>query len=254
MDHPVDRPTNPEESAKRRAKIRASIDNSVNRLTDDINTTVGGPPADDASREDWDRYLNNFMGEMNRRDYERAENSWIQLAKAEKFVKQMGKKTFRMVGDDKEENASSGELASTRPALQRDRSGRSQATQRKNLGADTPGNLGIATDARPPKRSLEMEQTGENERQATFTPDKAAAALAALATTPQPKNKDGGVGLPSQNTPPPPKKAPGSRDSLPPKKKRRSGVENLEVNLGVKWDVQVDEQGHRPARGARRCN
>ncbi|KAI5864311.1 hypothetical protein GGS23DRAFT_563804 [Durotheca rogersii] len=245
----MERPTNPEESAKRKARVRADIDASVDKLTDDVNATVGGPPSDDASKEDWNSYMNLFMGEIGRRDAERARQSWNQLAKANKCVDNMRKRLFSMVGSGEQEDESFKGPADgpTNTAPNKSQGDRSRPARSQGVEL---GPLAVSLDSHPQKDATEVKHTRPSEQERALTRDQAARVLETLS--------DPSTFMEESTETPPPRNvldyaetAIVGQQSPPSRKRRRNGVENLESNLGTKWEAHVDEEGHRPSRKGR---
>ncbi|KAI0142452.1 hypothetical protein F4776DRAFT_612085 [Hypoxylon sp. NC0597] len=194
---------NPIEAAK-----RANVDASVQKYMADINRAVGGSPPSNASREDWNSYLDAFMNEKRRRDKEDEENSWSELAKATRYVERMKQPVHPMSSGSEEDDLLKA-LESTMPGWQEDQSERRQTTKHS-----------------PRERPKKAEEDNEQ------------------------KTILGSANLPgslmSDTTPP--LRSAHTAEGHKPKKRRRTGVEILESDLGKKWEPRVDLYGHRPAR------
>lgn len=194
---------NPIEAAK-----RANVDASVQKYMADINRAVGGSPPSNASREDWNSYLDAFMNEKRRRDKEDEENSWSELAKATRYVERMKQPVHPMSSGSEEDDLLKA-LESTMPGWQEDQSERRQTTKHN-----------------PRERPKKAEE--DNEQKTILGSANLPGSLMSDTTPP----------LRSAHTP----------EGQKPKKRRRTGVEILESDLGKKWEPRVDLYGHRPAR------
>ncbi|OTA54882.1 hypothetical protein K449DRAFT_388898 [Hypoxylon sp. EC38] len=195
---------NPVEAAK-----RANVDASVQKYMADINHAVGGSPPSNASREDWNRYLDAFMSEKRRRDKEDEENSWSELAKATRYVERM-KQPVQLASSGTEEDNILKTPGSTTSGWQKDQSEKRQAAKHS------------------PKEKSKKAEENDGQQQAIFGSPNLPGSLTST-TTPLPHLAD----IP---------------EGQKPKKRRRTGAEILESDLGKMWEPRVDLYGHRPAR------
>ncbi|KAI1405560.1 hypothetical protein F4819DRAFT_443838 [Hypoxylon fuscum] len=223
----------PAEPVKQRTSSRTKPGkDGVTKLIEDINAKVGDPPPKGAPREEDDRYLDNFMGEMHRSNQQQFE-SWPELQKSQDFVANMGKRRYQPLGNG-EENGLPKNCKSTRSVRLRQ--------------ASTAGTNGGAKSRKRPRKAPQAE--ADERRQATSIGDPAVEATPQSPDTPCPSNGTrmdiSAICNPSPN----PAGAPESRDGPRPKK-RRTGTANLESNLGSGWEPKVDTNGHRPTRSAR---
>ncbi|KAI1106789.1 hypothetical protein F4804DRAFT_329984 [Jackrogersella minutella] len=207
------------------AKQRTNTDASVKKYIADIDRAVGGPPSDSASKETWDIYVDAFINEKNRRDEEEARNSWTQLAKAEQFIEKMSHQPFRLLGHSSDNE--------DRP---------------KAAESITPGRTTKKSSTKKPQQAKQIE---ENAQSSTTTDSKTAASNGASsngkAAAKRTRRKSDSIPLLNPAEASEPQSGP-----RPYKKKRRSGPETLASQLGKNWEPQVDEQGHRPTRRAKR--
>ncbi|KAI2625310.1 hypothetical protein GGS26DRAFT_197017 [Hypomontagnella submonticulosa] len=240
MDHSI----NQTESAKQKARNKANIDNSVKRLTQEVDDEVGGKPPDDASIEAWDRYLNDFMEAMQRRDEEHAKNSWTQLGKAEQFINKMRQQEFRLVGDNIAEGTLPRSSGSTVSHQRKGRTERNRAVKptNKNRGPVelSHGVCGVGSR----EISRQTERVEESERQAAPIDNPFARSPSMLQNSKQPGSSTAAKHTLSSD----PVDIAEGRDDQRPMKKRRSGPAALESNLGKNWEPHVDAEGHRPSR------
>ncbi|KAI1418008.1 hypothetical protein F5Y13DRAFT_150355 [Hypoxylon sp. FL1857] len=219
---------NPIEAAR-----RANIDASVQKYMDDVDRAIGGPPSNDTSREDWDRYLDAFMNEKRRRDNEDEENSWPELAKAIQYVEGM-KQQIQPVSSGSEEDSLLKTIGYTTPVKQECRRERRQATKKN-----------------PRERLRQEKQTEEGKQQQTILKDDRAGkerGIQTLADNPS-SSSTNAAGDPVPTTIPP--YLTYKSEGEPAKKRRRTGAEILESDLGKNWEPRVDLNGHRPARRAK---
>ncbi|KAI6088931.1 hypothetical protein F4821DRAFT_232570 [Hypoxylon rubiginosum] len=209
--------------AKQKAERDAAQEARIQKVIENANAKIGGRVNEGATPEENGRLLNAFVAEVYREDPER---DWPMLTKGNKFIEEMRKQPFKLLYTDEDEDE---EVESTR---------RQRRAPRKAV--EPP---------KPRKRTREPEQPKEDVQSATFTVDEAAKVIQTLAQAPQPngkkEEKTAAAPISTSTT----ADAPPSHDVPPPKKKRRT--DNLESNLGKKWDARVDEFGRRATRGAR---
>ncbi|KAI1381660.1 hypothetical protein F4677DRAFT_440873 [Hypoxylon crocopeplum] len=208
------------QAVKQRVRINDSIDASAKRFMDEVGAAVGGQPADNAPKEDWNRYLENWTAEKRRRDEEDGKKSWAQLTKAEQFTKKMGEQQFQLVSPGLEEEIPPRPIEPTMASQLRD-----WTMEGMGLGAGAEDG-----SVQTRKRTRETSQAEGNEPVATSTNNQATM-----------MGTDG----------PPPNGAPPSAVNGR-RLKRRRRMDNLESDLGRKWEPRVDEDGHRPTRRVRK--
>ncbi|KAI0843301.1 hypothetical protein F5Y06DRAFT_1452 [Hypoxylon sp. FL0890] len=205
------------------------VDSSVQRYMDDINHAVGGSPSDNASREDWDRYLDAFMNEKQRRDAEDDKNSWPQLTKASQYVERM-KQQAQPARNHGEEHGLLRTIGYTVAGRHEDKTERRQTTKKN-----------------PKERPRKDKRAEEDKQQASLMDNQAGKGRGtqALANGSLSSSADAPRG--SMSTTPPIHPAHTSEGEHT-KKRRRTGAEILESDLGKNWEPHVDSYGHRPAR------
>ncbi|KAI0846558.1 hypothetical protein F5Y00DRAFT_243459 [Daldinia vernicosa] len=218
---------------KPRARNRSDTRPSVDKLLDEVNNTVGGEPADDATKEEWDHYLGTCVNELDRRA---GSSSWPQLEKAERFVKRMGQAPFRMVGYSSDEDDVPKASGPTAPGQQKAQTGKNH------------NNKATATNGKPRGRRREMTYHKKNEVRAASTEKQAAKDPHELEGAEQ-SSSGNGVKASTPNIIPPGPGPTTDQDSPQHKKRCRRAVESLMSDLGKHWQPHADEQGRRPARG-----
>ncbi|KAI2473475.1 hypothetical protein F4781DRAFT_442076 [Annulohypoxylon bovei var. microspora] len=209
------------ESPKRRSSDSASM----KKYIASVNRAVGGPPSKDASRKDWDQYVNKFMTENWRRGDEEAENSWTELEKSEGFIKKMGQQRFRLLGNNSDEDELPKTIQSTTPAKQGGQVERNRVTPKKDSK----------------KGARQEKQVGENRQHAPNAKAQVTKPATASPTT-LPHDPDANGSLADA-----PQAQTGKKT-----KRRRTGLEILQSSLGKNWEPMVDEEGHRPTRKAKK--
>ncbi|KAI1139516.1 hypothetical protein F5Y05DRAFT_325379 [Hypoxylon sp. FL0543] len=212
---------------------RLNISSSVQRYMDDINRAVGGSPPENASRKDWDRYLDAFMTEKLRRDDEDDKNSWPELAKANQYVEKM-KQQVRSARNNGEENSLLRSNGYTVPDRHEDRRERRQATKKT-----------------PKEKPRQHKRGEEDKQQAILADNRAGKGRGSQVRVNSPLLSSVRASWGSMSTSPPPSSAHTSEGEQS-KKRRRTGAEILESDLGKNWEPQVDQYGHRPARKVRK--
>ncbi|KAI1095385.1 hypothetical protein F5B19DRAFT_489520 [Rostrohypoxylon terebratum] len=186
---------------------------SVKRYIASVDQAVGGHPPKGCSNEEWDKYFNKFMIENDRRGVENAEKSWTQLAKTESYIAKMSKLPSQLLQKSSDEE----EPPKGSQRSQSDRSG--------------------ATPKGPVKSTQQPKPAGGHRQHVSNAEKEAAASLTAPATA---KPSTQSSAILSQVQP------------MAKLKRRRTGPESLVSSLGKKWEATVDEEGHRPARRARK--
>ncbi|KAI1449586.1 hypothetical protein F5Y02DRAFT_428855 [Annulohypoxylon stygium] len=186
---------------------------SVKRYIASVDRAVGGRPPKNCSDEEWDKYFDKFMIENDRRGAENNAKSWTQLAKTESFIAKMSKLPFRLLEIGSDEDEPP-------KGSQRGQTERSRATLKG-----------------PAKSTHQLKPPGGHKHRAPNAEDEAAGSFAAL--------------LKAQS----PTQSPGDSTQVQPTakpKRRRTGPESLRSSLGKNWEATVDEEGHRPARRAKK--
>ncbi|KAI1642185.1 uncharacterized protein F4817DRAFT_308695 [Daldinia loculata] len=217
---------------KPRARNRSDARSSVDKLMDEVNDTVGGEPADDATKEEWDRYLSTYINELDRRA---GSSSWPQLEKAERFVKRMEQAPFRRMDYSSDEDDAPKAGGSTALGQQKVQTGKSH-------------HRATATNGKPRERRRETTESRKNEVQAASAGKQAAKDLHELEGAEQ-SSSGNGVKASTPNIIPPGPSPMTDQDSPQHKKRCRRAVESLMSELGKNWQPHADEQGRRPVRG-----
>ncbi|KAI8961081.1 hypothetical protein F5Y11DRAFT_242576 [Daldinia sp. FL1419] len=210
-----------------RRKHRSDHRSPEDRLLEEAIAEAGGEPADDASKEDWDRYLGNCINALDQRS---ASSSWPQLEKAEQFIKKMGQAPFRRRGYSSDEDDPPKDGTPTPPDEQKvkaEKGQNDQNGQNENSQVTTTLPEGCRKMAESRKyivQAAEKLDELKDVEKSTKRNDMKASASKAF----------------------PPDSA--ADHNASPRKKRRTVLDSLESDLGKNWDVHVDEQGHRPTR------
>ncbi|KAI1655720.1 hypothetical protein F4813DRAFT_151808 [Daldinia decipiens] len=221
------------DSPKPRARNRSDARSSVNKLMNEVNNAVGGEPADDATKEEWDRYLGNYINELDQRTGPR---SWPQLEKAEQFVKRMGQAPFRRVNYSSDEDDAPKAGGSTAPGQQKVQTGKSHNN-----------NKGTAMNGKPRERRRETTEPRKNEVRAASMGKQAAKDLQELEDAKQSRSGNG-VKASTSNIIPLGPSLITDQDSPQHKKRCQRAVESLMSELGKNWQPHADEQGRRLVR------
>ncbi|KAI1471443.1 uncharacterized protein F4812DRAFT_178974 [Daldinia caldariorum] len=239
----MSRHTGREELLKPGRRNRSDGRSSVDKLMDEVEAVVGGQPADDAPKEEWDRYLGSYIKELDRRT---ESGAWHQLEKAQQFVRRMGQAPFRRVNYSSDEEDLPKASESMIPARQKDHT------------EGTQGNSNEITPTHGKSRNKRRGGPGakKNEVQTASVDKQAAAAAVAVLELENAKRSTGRSGVKSSipDIPPPPPSLSAEQNNSQRKKRRRTGLESLESNLGKNWEPHVDERGHRPSRERTKSN
>ncbi|KAI0008423.1 hypothetical protein F4779DRAFT_641925 [Xylariaceae sp. FL0662B] len=217
---------------------KTTQDASFKKLEKELQDIAGGEPSFDAPKEEWDGYLQHYMTEIERRDREK-KNKWPVLEEGLKFQKQMSQQLFKPITGN--ENEGFDELKSlefTRSSRQRNNKARVGALQRKQ------------TKKRPNGDSNDKAHNDMGVGHIDEGGREAAEALETFTNGASPNKRSRTIPVLSNSLEV--AEVLESRLSTPPKKKRRTAMEILQTDLGPSWDAQVDEQGHRPARSAKK--
>ncbi|KAI0381561.1 hypothetical protein F5Y04DRAFT_64007 [Hypomontagnella monticulosa] len=234
------------EPAKQKARNKANAGNSMKKYLQEIEAKVGPEPPGDASKKVWDSYIFDFMTEVDRKDEERAKKSWTQLDKAEQFIDKMKQQTFRLIGDNDDEDILPRSTGYTMSSQRKGPAGGNRRTKDtdKYRGSMEPGR-GISGAVGSHGTSRQTGGAEESTLQATPTNNRV---LRSSPSLPDDKQLDGSTTA-KHYTPHIFSSDPVEiRGDQRPKKKRRSGPEALESNLGKNWEPRVDAEGHRPTR------
>ncbi|KAI1807746.1 hypothetical protein F4811DRAFT_504415, partial [Daldinia bambusicola] len=231
-----------EELSKPGRRNRSDARSSVDKLMEEVNAKVGGEPADDAPKEEWDRYLGHYIEELDRKT---GSGTWPQLEKAEQFVRRMGQVPLRRVNYSSDEDDLPKASESIAPARQK---GHIEGTKTNTNGIEpTDGKARRNKRRGAPGTKKNEVQTASVDKQG-----EAAAAAAADLESEDAKRSRGGSGgkssTPNIPPPPPPPSPSAEQSNSQRRKRRRTGLESLESNLGKNWEPHVDERGHRPGR------
>ncbi|KAI1461191.1 hypothetical protein F4805DRAFT_316289 [Annulohypoxylon moriforme] len=192
---------------------------SVRKHIASVNQAIGGRPSKDASKEEWDVYLDKFMTENNRQSHEDAEKSWVQYRKAKAFVDKMGQRPFQALDNDSDEDEG---IVSTKPAKQKGQTERGEAAPKNGLTKNVQ-------KAKPAGKNEQRVPTADEKETAEFMNELAENRVSTQSPT--------GASQAEPGTKP---------------KRRRTGPESLRSSLGKNWEAMVDEEGHRPARRAKK--
>ncbi|OTB13018.1 hypothetical protein K445DRAFT_14305 [Daldinia sp. EC12] len=211
MDRNVDREELPKPKRRNRSDMRSSVD----KLMDEVDAVVGGEPAKDAPKEEWDRYLGAFINELDKRS---ESNAWPQLEKAERFVRRMGQAPFKRMNYSSEDDDPPRTGESTRPIQQK-----AQTEGSQNNGDGT-----LHTNGKSRKRRRDTAGVKKEEVRTASIEEQTAEKLE-LGDAEQSTGGNGTKSF-SPDTPPPISSAEQSNSQR--KKRRRTALEVLESNLG----------------------
>ncbi len=236
------------QSARPISRTNANIDASVSKFTDEITAPIGGEPARNARTRRRSRYI-----EQKARRHE-ADTKWPQIQNAKQYIDNMGQKKSHTVG-------TSGEVAEPRKSIKTTKERRRQISQRNGW---TTGEMDLKAEANVDdasknvasrKRRRGMDQAGNSEQPETPTKNRAMITVKVGAIRPKPTNAGETPAPVSTTLSPNSEDNPdGESNSRSPKKRRRTLGYDLESDLGKKWEAQIDEEGHRPARKAKRVS
>ncbi|KAI1780417.1 hypothetical protein F4818DRAFT_395652 [Hypoxylon cercidicola] len=213
--------------ARKKAGDDAASEARINKLIEDTNAKIGFRVNEGDSKEENARRLNLFVAEIYKKD---PKKDWPILTKAEEFIENMKKQPFKLLNpNDKDDDDDQPQVGFQQRKTSRNTTERAKHQKR---------------------RLYEPEQPKEKGQPSSSAMDQPAKTTKTPAHGSQPRGRKGehdtALPTPTSN----PTDASTSLGASQPKKKRRT--ENLETNLGSKWDVHVDEWGHRPARSGKK--
>ncbi|KAI1766427.1 hypothetical protein GGR53DRAFT_486037 [Hypoxylon sp. FL1150] len=210
--------------ARQKAEKDAAQEARIQQLIEDTNVKIGGRVNECATPEENGRLLDAFVAEIYKED---TKKDWPMLDKGIKFIEAMKKCPFRLLYTDEE-----------------DEEQYEEDLTHKHTGGTTRK---LAEQLRPRKRSRKPEQPEQSAQPASLAMGEAAKVYQTMAQASQPngnkeEEKTAAAPVSTCTT----VDAPSSLDESRPMKKRR--IDNLESNLGKKWDARVDEFGRRSTR------